>query len=201
MVFEKRIIIDGKDHLLGRLASVVAKELLLGQKVVVVRCEAINISGSLFRNKLKFKDFLNKRCNPQPKKGPFHFRAPSKIFWRTVRGMLPHNTPRGYAALNRMKVFEGVPPPYNTMKKVVVPEALRVLRLAPGRKYCVLGTLSSEYGWKYRSVVYKLENKRKQKAFAHYQRKQTLQKLFDEAKEQAAISNDSKEVLTKFGYN
>ena len=30
MVFEKTIVVDGRGHLLGRLASIVAKELLLG---------------------------------------------------------------------------------------------------------------------------------------------------------------------------
>ena len=40
------IVIDGKGHLLGRLASVVAKQLLFGKKVVVVRTEALLISGS-----------------------------------------------------------------------------------------------------------------------------------------------------------
>ena len=46
------IIVDGKGHLLGRLASIVAKQILLGQKVVVVRSELINVSGSFFRNKV-----------------------------------------------------------------------------------------------------------------------------------------------------
>jgi hypothetical protein len=46
-----QVIIDGKGHLLGRLASIVAKQLLNGQKVVVVRCEALNISGEFFRAK------------------------------------------------------------------------------------------------------------------------------------------------------
>ena len=46
------IVIDGKGHLLGRLASIVAKQILSGQKIVVVRCELINISGSFFRNKV-----------------------------------------------------------------------------------------------------------------------------------------------------
>jgi len=53
-MFEKLVIVDAKDHLMGRLASVVAKQLLNGQRVVVVRCELINISGSLFRNRLKY---------------------------------------------------------------------------------------------------------------------------------------------------
>lgn len=47
-------MIDGKGHLLGRLASTVAKQLLNGQKIVVVRCEALNISGEFFRAKRKF---------------------------------------------------------------------------------------------------------------------------------------------------
>ena len=46
-----QVVIDGKGHLLGRLASTVAKQLLNGQKIVVVRCEALNISGEFFRSK------------------------------------------------------------------------------------------------------------------------------------------------------
>jgi len=45
-MLEGTIVIDGRDHLLGRLASVVAKELLSGQKIVVVRCEQMCVSGS-----------------------------------------------------------------------------------------------------------------------------------------------------------
>ena len=47
------IVIDGKGHLLGRLASIISKQILNGQKIVVVRCEEINISGSFFRNKVR----------------------------------------------------------------------------------------------------------------------------------------------------
>jgi ribosomal protein L13 len=46
-----QVVIDGKGHLLGRLASTVAKQLLNGQKIVVVRCEDLNISGEFFRAK------------------------------------------------------------------------------------------------------------------------------------------------------
>lgn len=67
--------------------------------------------------------------------------------------MIPHKTARGAAALERLKVFEGVPPPYDKVKKMVVPQALRVLRLQPGRKYCTVGRLSHEVGWKYQDVV------------------------------------------------
>merc|ERR1711915_49883 len=60
-----------------------------------------NISGNFYRNKLKYLDFLKKRCNVLPSRGPFHFRAPGKIFWRCVRGMVPHKTERGKAAQGR----------------------------------------------------------------------------------------------------
>ena len=49
-----QVVIDGKGHLLGRLASIVAKQLLNGQKIVVVRTEALNISGEFFRSKRTF---------------------------------------------------------------------------------------------------------------------------------------------------
>jgi hypothetical protein len=75
------------------------------------------------------------------------------MFWRTIRGMIPHKTARGAAALERLKTFDGVPPPYDHKKRMVVPQALRVLRLKPGRKYCTVGRLGHEFGWKYQDVV------------------------------------------------
>jgi large subunit ribosomal protein L13Ae len=138
--------------LLGRLAAVVAKQLLLGQKIVIVRCEAINISGNFHRSKLKFLAFLRKRCNVKPSRGPFHYRAPSRIFWRTVRfiieclarggkfiqvrGMLPHKTARGMEALKKLKCYDGCPQPYDMKKKFVLPNSLRHIALKPRRKYC-----------------------------------------------------------------
>ncbi|KAI8986556.1 60S ribosomal protein L16 [Pilobolus umbonatus] len=179
--FEKVVVIDGKGHLLGRLASIVAKQALNGQKVVVVRCEALNVSGEFFRNKLKYHAYLNKRCLVNPTRGPFHFRAPSRILYKAIRGMVPHKTARGAAALDRIKLFEGVPPPYDRVKRMVVPDALRVLRLKPGRKYTTIGRISHEVGWKYQDVVAKLEEKRKAKSAAFYQRKTALVALKNKA--------------------
>lgn len=39
--------------------------------------------------------------------------------------MIPHKTKRGAAALARLKVFEGVPPPYDKVKRMVIPDALK----------------------------------------------------------------------------
>jgi hypothetical protein len=85
-VCAKVVLVDARHHMLGRLASIIAKELLNGQKVVVVRCEEICMSGGLVRQKMKYLRFLRKRMNTKPSHGPIHFRAPAKIFWRTVRG-------------------------------------------------------------------------------------------------------------------
>jgi len=103
---------------------------------------------------VKYQAFMRKQTRYNPTRGgPFHLRAPSKMFWRTVRGMIPHKTARGNAAMERLKTFEGIPAPYDKKKRVVVPQALRVLRLKPGRKYCTVGRLGHEFGWKYQDVV------------------------------------------------
>ena len=60
-----------------------------------------------------------------------------------VCSMVPLKTKRGAAALERLKTFEGVPPPYDKVKRLVVPDALKVLRLQHGHKYCKLGDLSN----------------------------------------------------------
>lgn len=78
--------------------------------------------------------------------------------------MIPHKTAKGSAALGRLKVFEGVPFPYDHKKRVVVPEALKVLRLKAHRKFCSLGDLAAKCGWTKSTLVAKLEEKRKVKA-------------------------------------
>ncbi|KAE9555978.1 hypothetical protein FO519_000834 [Halicephalobus sp. NKZ332] len=197
----KPIVIDAKDHLLGRLASTVAKQLLLGQKISVVRCEDINISGNFHRSKLKYLSFLRKRCNVNPRRGPFHFRAPNKIFWRTVRGMLPHKTSRGAAALKRLRTYDGIPQPLDTKPRLVEPNAMRHIALKPGRDYCTVGRLAHEVGWQYRDIVQKLEAKRKVRAAAHFERKKTNRKLREEALKKAApkIAQYDKQ-LAELGY-
>ena len=162
--------------------------------MTVVRCEEINVSGSFFRNKLKYHDYLHSMSitlilillfrsqltiierhivNPT-RSGPFHFRAPSRILYKAIRGMIPHKSARGAAALKRLELFEGVPPAQDKVKKVVVPQALRVLRLKPGRKYCTLKRISHEVGWGYKDVVDRLEEKRKVKGKAYYERKVSI---------------------------
>merc|ERR1711957_1021172 len=125
----------------------------------------------LYRAKLKYANFKRKHTNSNPKHGPLHYRAPGKIIWRAIRGMIPHKTARGAAAMDRLTCFEGVPHPYDRKKRVVLPCALKVLRLWPERRFCKLGDLSNHFGWKYKDLINRLETQRKVKSQAFYKKK------------------------------
>ena len=85
--------------------------------------------------------------------------------------MLPIKTARGRIAFKRIQAFEGVPEEYQKMKRMMIPEALRILQLRSGRKYCDVGRLSHSVGWKYQDVVASLETTRKAKGVKFYQQK------------------------------
>jgi ribosomal protein L13 len=241
---------------------------------VIVRCEEINVSGGIVRQKMKYERFLRKGTRTNPKHGQFHFRAPSQILRRTIRGcaaamsqatcvhararsaacrelcswsslccvsagarpamclqfdslplqhadnladaeswhqarsrswrvsmasvpqfwqphpleqkaawppshrlssdrslikvdatqqtasercsqqlpahtarvcsMVPHKTERGEKALERIKTYEGVPPPYDKKKRMVIPDCLQPVCLQHGHRYCRLADLSTQ---------------------------------------------------------
>ena len=197
-MFDKTLIIDARAHMMGRLASVIAKELLAGQKIVVVRCEEILISGSMTRNKVLMAQFRKKRTNTNPARGPFHHRAPAKHFHRVIRGMIPHKTRRGECAMSRVKLFEGIPAPYDKLKRMVVPAALKVMRLAPGRRFCQLGQLCAEFGWKHQDLINRLENTRKEKSKAFYEEKKAAAKAA--AAKAKSVDLSAVAALADYGY-
>ena len=94
------------------------------------------------------------------------------MFWRIIRGMLPHKTARGKAALQRLKVFDGCPYPYCDKKRMVVPQALKVLRVKSHRNTCEVGDLMGMCGWRRKDIVEKLEEKRKVKSQAYFEKRQ-----------------------------
>jgi len=157
----KCLIIDARDHILGRLASTVAKHALMGTRVIILRCERIVMSGHLVRNKLKMMAFRGHRMNTNPRKGPFSITAPSRMFFRVVRGMLPHKKPRGKAAMSRISVYDGIPPRFAHVKKMKVIPAFRCIKLDPNRPYTSLGRLMANFGWTHGKLMCKLEDKRR----------------------------------------
>jgi large subunit ribosomal protein L13 len=99
-------IYDAENHILGRLASVVAKQLLNGESVAVVKVEKIVIAGN---PKDTLKTYLEKTARGDPIHGPFFPKTPDGIFKRTVRGMVPRDRTHGREAYKRLRVYTGVP--------------------------------------------------------------------------------------------
>lgn len=78
----------------------------------------------------------------------------------------------------------------------VVPDAFRVTRLKPGRRFCVLGRLSDEIGWKFADVVDRLEAKRKAADAIYYDTKKAELAKISAAK----AAEPGAPILAKFGY-
>ena len=112
-------IIEGKDAILGRLASYAAREALKGEDISIVNCEQIIITGN--------KDFIQAGLEAKrgrvgsTQKGPKVSRTSEKIVKRTIRGMLPnYRTGRGRVAFQRIKCYVGIPKEFEAEKKISI---------------------------------------------------------------------------------
>ncbi|MHA1268896.1 MAG: 50S ribosomal protein L13 [Candidatus Helarchaeota archaeon] len=105
-------IIDANNLILGRMASIIAKRLLLGEKIIIVNAEKAVISGKYKHIINSYKKRLEIHTLTNPLRGPFHPRKPDRIVRKTIRGMLPWKKPRGRKAYHNLRVFTGVPNQY-----------------------------------------------------------------------------------------
>jgi large subunit ribosomal protein L13 len=138
-----KIIIDGKDLILGRLASRVAKMLISGDEVIVLNVEKIIVSGKKERVIKGYRLLFEVRTLRNPEKhGIRRPRNSVSIFKRTVRGMLPKNKSRK-EMLSRLKVYVGIPDEFKNSNPVSLPEASKA-RLKS--KYVMLEEISRELG-------------------------------------------------------
>jgi large subunit ribosomal protein L13 len=135
-------LVNADGLILGRMASVVAKNLLNGQRVVIVNAEKAIISGKKKSKVAEAKEFLDVGGVGQ---GPFHYRRPDRIIRKTVRGMLPFKQPKGKTALKRLKVFISVPEDLKDQPLVSIEEAEAAKLKGP---YLTLADLAKEIGWK-----------------------------------------------------
>lgn len=71
---------------------------------------------------------------------------------------------------------------------MVVPEAIKVIRLRSDRNFCVLSNLAKEFGWNYGSLVERLEGQRKIKEQAFYAEKKAKVALRGKAEAAADLS-------------
>lgn len=125
------MIIDGKNAILGRLASTAAKKLLAGEEVTVVNAEHVIITGT---PKKIVARYLKLRQIGSPQHGPFFPRQADGLVKRTIRGMLPKQG-KGRAALKKLRVYtgthglQGEPVAVKTIKSnyITVGEAAKLL--------------------------------------------------------------------------
>jgi large subunit ribosomal protein L13 len=94
-------VYDATGKVLGRLASVVAKEAIKGETVHVINCEKAIIVGNPEFMKSKYKQRIDRG---DPHHGPFFPRTPTGIVKRAIRGMIDYKKPlgkRGYDEIRR----------------------------------------------------------------------------------------------------
>ncbi len=140
------LYVDASDHILGRLASIIAKKLLEGYRVHVFNVEKAVISGERQRVIEGYKLLLKVRSHLNlERSGIRRPRNPKNIFKRAVRGMLPIDKPHGRLAYKRLKVYIGLPPDLSNVELTRFPEAMSS-RLR-GR-YITLEEVARALGWR-----------------------------------------------------
>lgn len=142
MMAEDETLIDASGLVLGRLASIVAKRLLNGEKIIIVNAEKAVISGKRKSVIGEAKDFLQVGY---PGMGPYHARRPNEIVRRTIRGMLPRKKNKGQQAYKRLRVHIGFPEELAGKKAETIPEVDAGRLRCP---YIKVSDIARSIGWK-----------------------------------------------------
>jgi len=118
------MIVDGKDLILGRMATVVAKKLLAGKRVDVVNAEKIVVTGKKNAVMAKFKRRIDLRAKGNPERAPKFPRTPHGLVRRSIRGMLPFKRKTGQDAFKRLRVHIGLPEEFKDAKTFKIEKAV-----------------------------------------------------------------------------
>lgn len=138
------VYIDGTRHVLGRLASYVAKLALEGKDIVILNSENVVITGS--------RDFVINNYKERittikgRHKGPFWPRRPDNIVRRAIKRMLPYKKARGKEAFKRIKTYIGIPKEFENVKLETIPKAMLHEKEV---KFITIGELSKQVGAKW----------------------------------------------------
>jgi len=112
-------IIDGKNAVLGRVASYAAKQALQGEDVVIVNCKDLIITGN--------QEFTEKNIQTRrsrigwSRQGQRYSRSTEKMVKTTIRGMLPnYRLGRGKVAFEKIKCYSDVPKEFESAEKISI---------------------------------------------------------------------------------
>jgi large subunit ribosomal protein L13 len=134
-------IIDAKDLIIGRFATVAAKQALLGEEVIILNCEKAIITGGKANIIEKYK---RKRSMGTQAVGPFFPRSPDRMIKRLIRGMLPYKQAKGDAAFKRVKCYNGIPEAFQGKELITIKEA-NVSKM-PNLRYMTVGNVAKILG-------------------------------------------------------
>ena len=139
----KPIVVDGTNLIAGRVCSNVAKLLRKGNRVSIVNCEKIMISGKKASIIGEYEDFLKIHSIIHPQHGPFHPRRPDTIIKRMIRGMLPKEKPSKKTDLARLRTYIGVPKEVKGLERIQFEKA-KITK--DSSKYTTMAELSRYIG-------------------------------------------------------
>ena len=142
---DRPIAIDATDHIAGRLSSQVAKLLLKGNRVSIVNCEKIMISGTRENIIKEYREFLEINSIINPKHGPVHYRRPDTMITKMIRGMLPYDRkPSGKEAHKKLRAYIGSPKELKSIEKIQIEKA-KIKKSSSN--YTTMGELGRVIGW------------------------------------------------------
>ena len=142
---DRPIVVDATDHIAGRLASNVAKLLIKGNRVSVVNCEKIMMSGTRSNHIQEYREFLEINSIINYKHGPKHYRRPDTVMAKMIRQMLPFDRkPSGKESFQRLRTYIGSPKEIKSLEKIQFEKAM--IRKTPSN-YTALGEICRVIGW------------------------------------------------------
>jgi large subunit ribosomal protein L13 len=101
----KTLIFDAENAIVGRMGTVVAKELLRGNKVIVLNSEKAIITGN--KDDIIDKVKILRKKGGSSTRGPKISKMPDRLLKRMIRGMLPWDRSRGREAWRRLTCYVG----------------------------------------------------------------------------------------------
>jgi large subunit ribosomal protein L13 len=131
-------VIDAEGAILGRMATHVASRLLKGEEISIINTEKAIITG---KKKSIKERYQKKRDLGTYRKGPFFPRMPDMLVKRTIRGMIPYQTPHGRVAFKKLKCYIGVPKEFEKQGK----EKIDAAEKTPA-EFITVGELSRALG-------------------------------------------------------
>ena len=138
---QDKMIIDGTNLILGRLGSLAVKQVLLGEKIEIINCGKIVITG---KRESIFEKERKKLARGIPSKGPFSYKTPDRFVRRALRGMLPYKKWKGKSAFDNIKCYEGVPEKLKNEKFETFEKAN--IKKAPTLNYIKIEDICREIG-------------------------------------------------------